>query len=154
MEKVQQRATKMINVLEEPNTEAERMMKWELFSLKERWLGGELTEIFKLPVGYYKIKLEDQFEVSWQTRYKGCRIKHTVLTGGSGTQGSGVRRLHLETAGESLCYNTLGTQSPNVLTQPLGAGGAFLAASELRDGNWSLWAQRKQRNRQRNGVRC
>lgn len=36
MEKVQQRATKMINVLEKANTVAERMMKWELFSLKER----------------------------------------------------------------------------------------------------------------------
>lgn len=105
MEKVQQRATKMINVLEKPNTVAERMMKWELFSLKERWLGGELTEIFKLPVGYYKIKLEDQFEVSWQTRNKGCRIKYTVLTGHSGTQASCVRCLRLKTAVESLCYN-------------------------------------------------
>lgn len=52
----------MINIVEKANTVAERMMKWELFSLKERWLGGELTEIFKLPMGYYKIKLEDQFE--------------------------------------------------------------------------------------------
>jgi len=36
MEKVQQRATKMINVLEKANTVTERMMKWEFFSLKER----------------------------------------------------------------------------------------------------------------------
>lgn len=106
MEKVQQRATKMINVLEKANTVAERMMKWELFSLKERWLGGELTEIFKLPMGYYKIKLEDQFEVSWQTRNKGCKIKYTVLTGYCGTQVSCMRCTHLETAVQSLCYKT------------------------------------------------
>lgn len=55
------------------------MMKWELFSLKERWLGGELTEIFKLPMGYYKIKLEDQFEVSWQTRNRDARF-HTLFS--------------------------------------------------------------------------
>lgn len=68
----------MINVLENAGTVAQRMMKWELFSLKERWLGSELTEIFKLPMGYYKIKLEDEFEIFWQTRNKGGRIKHTL----------------------------------------------------------------------------
>lgn len=78
MEKVQQRATNMINVLGNAGTGAERMMKWELFSLEERWLGGELTEIFKLPVGYYKIKLEGEFEIFWQTRNKGGRIKYTL----------------------------------------------------------------------------
>lgn len=70
IEKVQQRATNMINVLENAGRVAERMMKWELFSLKERWLGGELAEIFKLPMGYYKIKLEGEFEIFWQTRIR------------------------------------------------------------------------------------
>ena len=73
LERVQKRATKMVNGLSSLEYE-ERLKTLDIFSLKYRRLRGDLIEVFKFINGQHMGYLKDMFELSKDTR--GRRHEH------------------------------------------------------------------------------
>ena len=77
LERVQKRATKMVNCLSGLSYE-DRLEKLGMFSLRYRRLRGDLIEVFKFIKGQHTGYLRDMFEINNVNRGRGHRFKLVV----------------------------------------------------------------------------